>query len=239
MIAEVDGLIDGIVDEGLRSKVRDLLHDPNINLDFDRIRLEECPGGSYVHHSYRGGLLEHTVSVTRLALTLCDLVTEVYGGRVDRDSVLAGALLHDVMKCYVYVPREGDGYVSSPLGERIDHLTLLVAEMYERGFPLDVIHVAASHHGDQSPIKPKTVEALIVSIADLADSELSRNVQRAAEYLLKQATGEDGRGLSSREALEIVRAKAEKGLEGVRRLRGGKAKKAGRGVLSGAAVPER
>ena len=219
MIAEVDELIDGITDEGLRSKVRDLMHDPKIDLNFDRIQLEDCPGGSYVHHSYRGGLLEHTVSVSRLALTLCDTVVDVYGGKIDRDSVLAGALLHDLMKCYVYTPRGSSGYVNSPLGERIDHLTLLVAEMYGRDFPLEVIHVVASHHGDSSPIKPKTVEALIVSIADLCDSELSRNVQRAAEYLLKQATGEDGRGLSSKEALEIVKAKAKEGLEGVRRLR--------------------
>ncbi len=74
----------------------------------------------------------------------------------------------------------------------MDHLTLMVAEMYRRGLPLDLIHVVAAHHGDQSPVKPKTLEALIVSIADLADSEFSRQSLRAAEYLVRESTGRRG-----------------------------------------------
>ena len=221
MMAEIEGLVRRIRDRKLRRMVREFLREPDIGLDGERLPLEECPGGTRIHHAYEGGLLQHTVSVARLAITLCDLVEEVYGGEVDRDLVLAGALLHDLMKCYVYAPSGGGGFASSPLGERIDHLTLLVAEMYRRGFPLDVIHVVASHHGDQSPVRPRTLEALIVSIADYADSELSRRVLRAAEYLLRRATGEEARGISSREALEVVRAKAREGWEGVRRLRRG------------------
>ena len=224
MMAEVEELVGRIRDEKLRRMVWELLHKPDIDLEDERLPLEECPAGAYVHHAYEGGLLQHTVASARLALTLCDIVEEVYEGEVDRDVVLAGALLHDVMKCYVYTPDVWGGFISSPLGERIDHLTLLVAEMYRRGFPLDVIHVAASHHGDQSPVRPKTMEALIVSIADYTDSELSRRVLRAAEYLIRRATGEKARCSSMREALEVVRAKALEGWEGVRRLRRGKPK---------------
>ena len=218
MMPEVEELVGRIGDQDLRHKVRELLRDPGIDLDADRLPLDECPGGAYVHHAYEGGLLEHTVAVTRLAICLCDLVEEVYGGDVDRDAVLAGALLHDVMKCYVYTPAGRSRFATSPLGDRIDHLTLLVAEMYRRNFPLDVIHVVASHHGDESPVKPKTLEALIVSIADYADSEMSRRILRAAEYLLRRATGEEARVTSSREALEVVSAKTREGWEGVRRL---------------------
>ena len=221
MMAEIEKLVRKIEDLDLRRMVRKLLREPDIDLNASRLALEECPAGAYVHHAYEGGLLEHTVAVARLALNLCDIVEEVYGGEVDRDTVLAGALLHDVMKCYVYNPTRGGRFASSPLGERIDHLTLLVAEMYQRGFPLDIIHVVASHHGDESPVKPKTLEALILSIADYADSELSRRVLRAAEYLLRRATGKEARFTSSREALEVVRAKAREGWEGVRRLRRG------------------
>jgi len=219
MMAEVEKLVRKIRDQKLRRMVRELLRKPDIDLDAGRLSLEECPAGAYVHHAYEGGLLQHTVAVARLTLTLCDLVEDVYGGEVDRDVVLAGVLVHDVMKCYAYTPTGRGSFTTSPLGERIDHLTLLVAELYKRGFPLDVIHVAASHHGDQSPVRPKTVEALIVNIADYADSELSRRVLRAAEYLLRRATGVEARCTSSREALEVVRAKAREGWEGVRRLR--------------------
>jgi len=188
MMDELLAFADLIEDGVLRGKVLEVLQVPDIDLEGEKLPFEVCPGGAYVHHAYEGGLLQHTLAVTRLCASLCDLVEGVYGGRVDRDAVIAGALIHDVMKCYQYV-RDGGGFRTSPLGERVDHLSLLVAELYRRGFPTEVIHVVASHHGDQSPVKPKTLEALIVSIADFADSELSRKSLRAAEYLLREVEG--------------------------------------------------
>lgn len=208
MMEELEALAGEIGDEALRGMVLELLRVPDIELEGERLPFDECPGGAYVHHCYEGGLLQHTVAVTRLSLTLCDLVEECYGGEVDRDVVLAGALVHDVMKCYSYVRNEWGGFRTSPLGERVDHLSLLVSEMYRRGFPVDVIHVAASHHGEQSPVRPKTLEALIVSIADLADSELSRQSLRAAEYLVRETTERREKFNSSGKALEVLKAKA-------------------------------
>ena len=157
--------------------------------------------------------------MAKLTLTLCDLIEEIYGGEVNRDLALAGALLHDVMKRYVYTPKPEGGYLSAPIGERLDHLTLLVAEAYRRGLPLELLHIIAAHHGDRGPIEPKTLEALLVYIADLADSEMSKRILRAAEYLVKTATGQEIRINSSQEALEIIMAKAREGWEGVRRLK--------------------
>lgn len=222
MKEEIDEFIEMIGDEGLRGMVRHLLQEPEIELAGERLSLDEAPAGSKVHHPYSGGLLEHTLAVAKLAKTLSEIVEQIYGCEVDRDLVLAGALLHDAMKRYVYTPGEKGGFGSSPLGERIDHLTLLVAEMYRLGCPLDLIHIVASHHGDASPISPRTIEALIVSIADYADSELNRKVQRVAEYILENA-GESLKPSSSKEAFRILKAKAEEGIEGVRRLLHGEA----------------
>ncbi|MCX6656046.1 MAG: HDIG domain-containing protein [Candidatus Bathyarchaeota archaeon] len=219
---EVEKLTTKIRDKALRGKVLDLLRNPKVDLDYPCLSVEECPAGAYQHHSYNGGLLQHTIGVTKLSLTLCDLIEEVYGGKVDRDTVVAGALIHDIMKIYTYEPRGDGSYVSSPLGEKVDHLTLLVAELYKRGFPVEIIHVAASHHGDVSPVKPKTMEALIVSTADLADSELSRKTLRAAEYLLRQMGESQPKINSSREALDLVHVKSKEGWEGVRKLSNGK-----------------
>ncbi|MEM3055663.1 MAG: HD domain-containing protein [Candidatus Bathyarchaeia archaeon] len=222
MVEEIDDLIELISDERLRTIVRLLLQEPRIEFEGKRLSLGEAPAGSRVHHSYSGGLLEHTIAVVKLAKTLSDIVEQVYDCRVNRDLVLAGALIHDTMKRYVYVPDEKGGFSPSPLGERIDHLTLLIAEMYRLGCPLDLIHVVASHHGDASPISPRTIEALIVSIADYADSEMNRKVQRAAEYILENA-GESLKPRSSKEAFRILKTKAEEGIEGVRRLLHGEA----------------
>jgi len=219
---EIEKLAGSIGDEVLRNKTLDLLSNPSLDLESPRLALDECPAGAYQHHSYCGGLLQHTIGVTKLSLTLCDLVEGVYGGKVDRDTVIAGALIHDIMKCYTYEPKGNGGYMTSPLGEKVDHLTLLVAELYKRSFPIDVIHIVASHHGDVSPVKPKTMEALIVSIADLADSELSRKTLRAAEYLLRQMGENQPKLGSSQEALDLVQAKSREGWDGVRKLSGGK-----------------
>jgi 7,8-dihydroneopterin 2',3'-cyclic phosphate phosphodiesterase len=218
MMDEVESLTKLIKDRELRHKVLDLVKDPHVDLDCGRLSIEDAPAGAYQHHSYRGGLIQHTIAVTKLSLTLCDLVEEIYGGRVDRDTVIASALLHDVMKCYVYEPRGDGSYITSSIGEKVDHLSLLVAELYKRDFPLEVIHVAASHHGDVSPVKPKSLEALIVSIADLADSELSRKTLRAAEYLLKQMGTSEPKIASSREAIDVVMAKHRDGWDGVRKF---------------------
>jgi 7,8-dihydroneopterin 2',3'-cyclic phosphate phosphodiesterase len=214
---EIDQLVSSISDKELRKKVRDLIQNPEVLFEGKRLAFEECPGGSYIHHSYSGGLLQHTVSVARLALLLRDLVEEVYGGSVDRDTVLAGALLHDLMKCYVYKP-EGEGFGSTPLGDRIDHLTLLVAEMYRRDFPLEVVHAVVAHHGDNSPLSPRTLEALIVYMADFTDAEMSRRVLRAAESLVHRAGVAEQKKFSPEEAFRIVKTSSQQGLEGLKKL---------------------
>jgi len=132
LMDELDRLVEAIGDEGLRGMVREMLTVPDIDLEGVRLAFDEAPGGAYVHHAYEGGLLQHTLAVANISLTMCDMVEGVYGGEVDRDVVLAGALIHDVMKCYVYAPVEGGRFRTSALGERVDHLTLMVAEMYKR-----------------------------------------------------------------------------------------------------------
>jgi 7,8-dihydroneopterin 2',3'-cyclic phosphate phosphodiesterase len=215
-MSEVENLIRSIKDKKLREKVEALFKNPTVKFESDRLPFQECPGGSYVHHAHQGGLLQHTIAMTRIALLLCDIVEEVYRGSVDRDIVIAGALLHDLMKCQVYTFDDGM-FISTPLGERIDHLTLLVAEMYEKNFPLEVIHTVVAHHGDNSPLRPRTIEALIVYMADFTDAELSRRVLRAAEGLVRRSGTELKRRLTTEEALRIVKIKEKEGWEGTRK----------------------
>jgi 7,8-dihydroneopterin 2',3'-cyclic phosphate phosphodiesterase len=218
VLEELTPLVDAIKDPKLRNVVTDFLTDPPADIDQPSLRLAQCPAGAYQHHSYPGGLLQHTLSVTKITSALCDIVEELYGGEVNRDLVLAGAILHDIMKVYCYEPNGGGGFQTSEYGGMVDHLTLMVAEMYKRGLPADLIHVVAGHHGDVGPTKPKTLEALIVSVADQADSDLNGKLLRAAEYLLRRS-GESRPQLSSAlEALKVVTAKSKEGWPGVQRL---------------------
>jgi len=218
MLDEIFELVDRIENEELREKVKVFLKNPPSDIDAPALPLEVCPAGAFQHHSYDGGLLQHTLGVTKLALSLADMVESLYGGTVELDTVLAGAILHDVMKCYCYEERGEGAYRTSDFGGKLDHLTLMVGEMMKHEFPLDVVHVVASHHGDVGPTRPKTVEALIVSVADLADSDLNGKLLRAAEYLLKRTGAYRPKLFSSKEALDVVTTKDREGWEGLRRL---------------------
>jgi len=68
-----------------------------------------------------------------------------------------------------------------------------------------------------SPIGPRTAEALIVHLSDMADSRLNGEVLRAAQFLSREATGIELERLTAKDAFEIVEAKTTKGWDGVRK----------------------
>jgi len=212
--------INKIRDESLKETVLDLVKEPSLNLSgalYKGLRVEDSPASLSRHHSYPGGLLEHILSTLRIALTLCDCVEEIYHGKVNRDLVIAGVVLHDILKPLMYVARDDGGYESSPLAERVDHLTLITSELVRRGLPLEIVHVVCAHHGDAGPISPKTLEALICHVADVADSTLNGKVLRAAKHLIKEVTGQPVEVIDSKTAFELVHLKAKEGWEGVRK----------------------
>jgi 7,8-dihydroneopterin 2',3'-cyclic phosphate phosphodiesterase len=219
MQAQLKKAVNQISDKALRQKVVALLEDPTVEIGgktYERIPLNKSPAGLSHHHSYAGGLIEHIVSTTSIALALCDAAETVYDAHIDRDLVIAGAIAHDIFKSLTYIERENGTYASSPLAERLDHLTLGVAELVRRGFPLDMVHIMDAHMGWQhGPIGPRTIEALIVHLADMADSRLNGEVLRAAQYLLREGTGVELSHMTAREAFEIVSTKTQRGWKAV------------------------
>jgi 7,8-dihydroneopterin 2',3'-cyclic phosphate phosphodiesterase len=212
-------VVNQISDKALGHKVTALLEDPAIEIEgkiYRGMPLDISPAGLSHHHSYPGGLVEHMVSTTSIALALCDTAETVYNAKVDRDLVVAGALVHDIFKSLTYTERSNGSYASAALAERLDHLTLGVAELIRRGFPLSIVHIVDSHMGWQhGPIGPRTIEALIVHLADMADSQLNGEVLRAAQYLLREGAGIELNRLTATEAFEIVIAKTQRGWEAV------------------------
>ena len=220
MDARLKKIVDKIKDESLREKVANLIENPSIEIDgklYTGMSLETSPAGVSRHHSYLGGFIEHVVATTEIALNLCSVIKRIYHGKVDTDLVIAGVILHDLFKPLTYEEKEG-AYVSTPLAERIDHLTLIVSELVRRGFSLDLIHIVCAHHGgDAGPVWPRTVEALVVHLADITDSRLNSEVLRAAIYLSREATGEELQPANSNEAFEIVNSKVTEGWKGVQK----------------------
>jgi putative nucleotidyltransferase with HDIG domain len=213
-------VIAKIKNKSLREKVSDIIENPSIEIagqTYSGLPLEQSPAGLSHHHSYSGGFIEHVVATSEIALNLCSIIERIYHGKVDKDLVLAGVILHDIFKPLTYEEKDGT-YISTPLAERIDHLTLIVSELVRKGFSLDLIHIVCAHHGgDAGPVWPRTVEALVVHLADVTDSRLNSEVLRAAKYLSREATGEELTPTGSKEAFEIVNSKVTEGWKGVQK----------------------
>ena len=103
-------------------------------------------------------LINHTLSVTETCIEIARIVKENYKINVNLDFLIAGALLHDIMKVYEFKDGKHTGIL-------LDHSALGLAELYKREFPEEVLHMIISHQG-ASTNPPKTIEALILHHVD-------------------------------------------------------------------------
>jgi 3'-5' exoribonuclease len=135
------------------------------------------------HHNYIGGLLEHTLSVTKIAVALVDHYHAMYPERVkdiSRPLVVTGAILHDIGKILEYEPQLGS-HQHSVTGELIGHAILGRDIVREAAHGIDLApavrthleHIIVSHQrfpdwGAAKP--PMSLEAMIVHHADSCDA---------------------------------------------------------------------
>lgn len=135
-----------------------------------------APAAKGFHHNYIRGLLEHSLSVCRVA----DAIASQYPS-VNRDLLLTGALLHDIGKTIEFDYATSTDY--SDEGRLLGHIVLgekIVAQAIDRqeDFPpelkMQLLHLMLSHHGEYeygSPRRPKTIEAFILNQADDIDAK--------------------------------------------------------------------
>ncbi len=130
-----------------------------------------------VHHGFIGGLLEHSLSVTKL----CDDMAKHYP-YLNRDLLLSGAMVHDIGKTRELSAFPMNDYTDD--GQLLGHIMIGAWMIEERikeipDFPhklrSELLHLILSHHGDLefgSPKKPALMEALVLSSADNLDAKL-------------------------------------------------------------------
>jgi 7,8-dihydroneopterin 2',3'-cyclic phosphate phosphodiesterase len=158
-----------IKDDELRKKVIDFLKNPTLShkdfKKYPKAKVEDVKtlfavGGNVVERE----LLNHTISVTETCIAIADIIQKNYGIPINKDYLIAGALLHDIMKVFEWKVK---GNEIEHTGILLDHSALAVAELYHRGFPEQVIHMIASHlQGESGPTPPRNFEALILHHVD-------------------------------------------------------------------------
>ena len=128
--------------------------------------LRDLPATLGDHHSYAGGLLEHTVGVA----TLCRETAQLHP-RLRADILLAAALLHDVGRAGELGP--GPAFRPTPEGRLLGHVQLGLRLVEERTAGLDrlaraeLLHAIASHHDARGA---RTAEAAVLYHANQLDA---------------------------------------------------------------------
>jgi HD superfamily phosphodiesterase len=105
-------------------------------------------------------LVAHVRDVTTGAVALARMLVDRRNASVDIDTVLAGALVHDVSKL-----AEFDGMDRTEIGDRLGHPYYGVHVVARAGLPVEMAHVVLSHTSRTS-VEPATLEAEIVKRAD-------------------------------------------------------------------------
>ena len=130
-----------------------------------------------VHHGFVGGLLEHTLGVTKL----CDYYADAYP-ILNKDLLITAAMLHDMGKVQELAPFPANDYTDD--GQLLGHIMIGAEEISYRirgmeGFPVklanELKHCILAHHGELeygSPKKPALAEAVALNMADNMDAKM-------------------------------------------------------------------
>ncbi len=172
MFNELYTIASNFNDEDLKAIVTAILDD-------NRLKLLYWPAAFKLHHALRGGLLMHTLSIVRLAESSCNVYPFV-----DRELLIAGAILHDIAKISEFTVADtgvATGY--SVEGNLLGHLAMgaMTIEKYAEKLSIShktamlLEHMVLSHHGEPefgAAVRPMFIEAELLSELDLMDSRV-------------------------------------------------------------------
>jgi 3'-5' exoribonuclease len=176
---DLNTLIEEVSDADVRQLLFRVFSEPEVDKLF-----RSAPAARSMHHAFRSGLLEHTVSVTTVARSLARHYS------LNQDLVVAGCLLHDFGKIWELEIGASIEYTDD--GRLIGHIpmeTLFVDKKIGelKNFPAEtrrqLLHILLAHHGEYefgSPRRPKTPEALLVHMIDNLDSKMAGMLEAIA-----------------------------------------------------------
>ncbi|MBQ8015372.1 MAG: HD domain-containing protein [Clostridia bacterium] len=172
MLAEVEKVVASFDDEELKTLVSAIIGEY-------RERLVYWPAAKNLHHAVRSGLLMHTLSILRLAASICKIYRFV-----NYDLLCSGAILHDIAKIEeMDVSSTGIAGEYTTKGNLLGHLVMGAIAIDRIGRANGVSdetlmlieHMLISHHGTPefgAAKLPMFIEAELLSQLDLLDARL-------------------------------------------------------------------
>lgn len=186
MYRAIVNIVSAFSDTELKNVVLGMLSD-------NRENMVSFPAAEKLHHAMRGGLLYHTLSIVRLAESVCAIYPFV-----DRELLLSGAILHDIAKIREYSLSPAgvvDGHTLE--GMLLGHLVMGAEDVGRKCDELGISsekkyllqHMLISHHGKLefgAAVRPAFIEAELLSQLDLLDA----NIYEMADAVKDTAKGD-------------------------------------------------
>ena len=173
MFAHLQGFIGQVENKYLKQLLQEFFVKDQVFVK----AFKQSSAAKTVHHGFVGGLLQHTLSVTRL----CDYYCKSYE-LLNRDLLLTAAICHDIGKTREISLFPENDYTDD--GQLLGHIVMGVEMIGEKihnipGFPAvlasELKHCILAHHGEYefgSPKKPAIMEAVALNFADNTDAKL-------------------------------------------------------------------
>ncbi len=172
LYSELFNIAENLANDEIRKVVCDIYTDY-------REKLTYWPAAFRLHHAIRGGLLYHTLSIVRLAQSVC----KVYPS-INPDLLIGGAMLHDIAKTDEFIVNDAgtaSGY--SLEGNLVGHLAkgaMIIGKSCEKlqiseETKLLLQHMVLSHHGEPefgAAVRPMFLEAELLSELDFMDARI-------------------------------------------------------------------
>jgi 3'-5' exoribonuclease len=184
------GFVDSLTNPDLKLLLTTMLADPAITQAY-----REAPAAKQLHHAWLGGLLEHVVSLLKLA----DRVAPHYP-LIDRDLLLTGVILHDIGKVRELSWEIGFEYTVEgmllghiQIGAALTEHTIDSLPNFPPKLKTLVLHMILSHHGKLefgSPKLPMIPEALVLNFLDDLDAKMQA-VAGEFEKSIREGKGPD------------------------------------------------
>ncbi len=165
--------IELIKDEALRRKVIDVWEEALAYRDWTNEELESIPF-TLLADDVRIFFIEHVRTCCRMSIAVDEVLSDAYGERktpVNRDYLIAGALLADVGKLLEFEKKSDGTIFKSEYGKKLRHPFSGVGLAFKHEIPPEVLHVIAMHSKEATNEK-RSAEAIIFHHVDFIDFDL-------------------------------------------------------------------
>ncbi len=126
--------------------------------------------------------VEHLNSCVKQCMAIAEVLNSVFGDRVpiNRDYLIAGALLADVGKLLEFDKDAAGNVIKGSFGEALRHPFSGVALCYKHGLPVEVMHIVATHSHEGDKVQ-RSIESIVFHHADFIDFDIAKYLGTPAQ----------------------------------------------------------